>query len=245
VLQGTELLEIAGRGGRRWMVAIPDDAEDGYEIRIRWDGLAYEGELRDFVTDEPLARVRIFAKPEGASRSQHGTSTVSDSEGRFRLEGLESDTQYQLAFNHSSSAPYREHGSSHLSRAFFVPENPPSVSPAPFLLRLPSYRNGTYSALEEVEITGTVTDSEMGLPVAEAVVSARSVFPQEGGRLELMRITNAETDEHGRFSCRAARAPHYEATVGVYDPLWTGYHFEWAGIPGESRITRDFAIPLK
>lgn len=76
------------------------------EVRFVVDpGKAITGLVRDRQTGKPVAGIRV-SSPFGQPWVNHQIETVTDAEGRYRLEGLTKQPKYTLTFSPGADGPY-------------------------------------------------------------------------------------------------------------------------------------------
>ncbi len=223
--------EVAAGDGRRWNANVPDDAPDGYAIRIALDGPRYVGVLLDVAGGGPLAGVRLSAFPaEEGPAPPSWPSAVTDGEGRFAI-ACERDVPHRITFN---DQPERRAWVNHygeLGGVTFAAAGAPSAGEIE--IRVPLRRDGLFRGLGERKLRGRVVRELTAEAVAGARVWVTAVDPQEHGAVELWSdATLCNTDAEGAYEVVLPEVARYR--VNVYE----------AGF-GKSALTRVLESPAE
>jgi hypothetical protein len=200
-------LTVRAPDGRWWHSDVPDDAPDGFEIRLESGAGAYRGELLD-VDGRGLAGVRVRATAVNSKDDEFGRTTASattDANGRFEIRGLAASSHW-LAFQPEGGSPRSQaiHG------AGFRTSEPPVPEGTWISIRA---TNGTKPSV----LRGSLRDSS-GASLTAARIQMRLDDPQTSGTLR--RWSSVFTGADGSFEL--AFAPTADMTLFVYRERLSG-----------------------
>ena len=230
-------LEIASDTGHLWVVTVPLDAEDGYEIRIVFDGPRYEGVLLDLAGDRPLSGIRVSVRSgEGLPQP----SAVSDEDGRFELRGV-SDEPHRFVFNDRAAA-FGGGESDGAFKGLSFHANEPPGDPTSLTIRVPCLRSGAFRGLGVKRVSGHVLREGGGDPLAGWRVSFLCELPEAQGTLRLWTSAGlTRTDDGGEYEVELPDVPRYEVRIGAPEDRAVVLRETWDGLPGDEEV-RDFVI---
>ena len=181
----------ASPAGERWHTNVPDDAQDGHEIRIAVGELRYEGVVSD-LAGQALANIRVIAypgeTPDGAKPAAYPTA-VTDRHGRFVLPCAQ-ETPHFMKFSDDPERPVWSTWESAFAASVFRAAQPPSHHPDPLEIRIARCRNNDFLGLDEKRIQGKVRSAATGEPIAGARVALTALFEGPGGVLELSLLSS-------------------------------------------------------
>ena len=233
-------LEIEGPMRTRWTCMLPNQPQDGHEIRIALEGARYEGVLIDF-EDRPLVGVRISAF-SGQDSGLALPSSVTDHEGRFSLPCGEA-VPHTFRFNADAQAHAWDTFSTEFGACTFHALRSPSDDADWMEIRLPVLRAGTYGGLAQKHIRGKVVQvsSAAALPGARVVITCRLESPH--GWLELAPLaSNVMTGLDGTYEVPVPDVANYSAQVIPEAGRGEPFSERWDGHAGTDEV-RDFALP--
>lgn len=200
--------EIQAKDGRRWVLDIPKQADDGVELRLDAGSGSYHGRLIDG-DGKPLAGVRLFAAPWHVHDPRTPVvqaSTVTDESGAFVLRGLAAHRHNFIFHQDPSRARQYDYDSDYKGVAFLAKEAP---------------ADGTWLEIrlateaERVRLTGVVVRASDGSPLTDNAMFIDCKTPTEFGDLSLARDkTFVHTDHEGRFELLVPRTA--ERTYRVF-----------------------------
>jgi RNA polymerase sigma-70 factor (ECF subfamily) len=224
----TELM-IESRDATRWLASIPENAPDGYMVRIDLAGRGYEGVLRDRANGSPLGRVRVVARP--VDRSGHdgiSPSVISGFDGAFRLTGL-ADARYELSFQPADDSNPRANRSGIL----FYPSAHPADPAVHLELELPRRDTGQgFEGMPSHVVSGHVRVA--GAARQDLSMNVASVIPSDQGTLHLYPESAwCRVNDVGGYTVTIPFAPRHEVhvwdrttTKGFAMIVWDGSSFQ-------------------
>jgi hypothetical protein len=222
IQHGNHRFEFDNGGSQRWLFRIPKDPPADLPLRIDPSGPAYEIELVDSATREPIPLASIVAVT-GVPTWVCGTT---DAQGRVRLRGITSEVE--LLEIHLRSFEGDE--------IQFVPARPPGLPAAEVLIELPRMESEKFPGLPEIHLRGTARLD--GAPLAATSGQACAMQTQAGGTLLLRpRISRFRTDEAGRYELWMPYTGRARLLTWGSDRL---NPIEWEPTPGLMEQSRDF-----
>jgi RNA polymerase sigma-70 factor (ECF subfamily) len=225
-------MDVLAPDGRRWRVAIPRDALDGYEIHLDGGTGSYRGVLLD-AAGNPKVGTRIYLdRWECEEGMDLCPSTVTDAVGRFEFTGLEACV-YRFEF--------RE-GGARTSETFDGTLGPITFVPSRAAFEDPWLEIHLAPELGEKHVRGIVRRGQDGAPLSEAYVVFECEMSSDSGKL-LVRGDHGSTrtDVEGRFEISCPRTPIY--TVKVYE-TWTSDGLVLTQVFQDSGLDEDPALEL-
>jgi RNA polymerase sigma-70 factor (ECF subfamily) len=238
-IRSLRFLRIAAPEGGEWGARLPEDATDGYEIRLRLDGLGYEGILTSQATGEPLRGIRVIASPRNAPIGTGTVTTVvTDGEGRFRITGL-SDDAYSMRFEDSLLGDEQ--------MIYVQPTGKPTTPPAHLAIELPkrtggayeSYGGHGYEGFREMTVTGVIRKDSGSTRDIQGFIG--SVITRTGYELRLYVEFVAGPD--GTYEAHVPVALRFAATLSNSA---TGEYFQeivWDSTAVNGRELHDIDLP--
>ena len=228
-------LTLSSRGGLRvtapwgdiWWFHTPKDVGSSWDVQLDLEGLGLDGIGSDLTTGRPLAGVDIQTSGGRTLKSK------SDSEGRFRLRGLE-PAMTSLSFSRGDGYSVG-----------FEPLAKPSSDPPFVRVAIPrTLERQTIEGLPNRKITGRLLDSVTSGPHATATIFARAVRKVSEGTLVLW-VTGCTTtsDSEGRYTLIMPQTTTYRADfVTRRGPESKVYQRDWTiTAPGDAVM--DFKFP--
>lgn len=229
-------VRIRAPNGRRWSLELPEGARQGHVFALRWTGLALAG-VATIEGGVPLANARVFAEPVGAGGTT--ASVLTDDEGRFRLDGLES-RPYTLGFHQKATSNYRTSRNNPYSMQRFRPDALPTAQPAPIQIRLTRFANSKFEGRDEITVTGRAVSGSKS-PIEGVIVSFMTLLPQKGGTLELFPVSGwQQTTADGSYRITLARGDRYRTSI--IRRIGKQPRTEVITLPQGSEVTRDFVL---
>ncbi|MCI0342258.1 MAG: carboxypeptidase-like regulatory domain-containing protein [Planctomycetales bacterium] len=236
-------VELASPTRRLWRFQIRQAATDDQPLRVSLAGAAYEGLLTARATGKPLPGVRVWATGSDGTESS-SVGALTDSEGRFRLEGLGEAAPY-LTFEDPSSQGTQSELRRRYESVSLRPSTPPSVRATTLTIRFPVLQGKAFDGIPVRVLRGRVTEKQTGRPLAKvSVLPQASLIEAEGTYLLHAASMMAESDADGHYRTTVPVSSHYAATVSAPLEEW-GYrwaHFEWETSGSAEDEVRDFAV---
>jgi len=228
-------ISIVAPWGDRWSLVPPADSGNLWNAELSPEGPGYEGVLKDRATGKPLAGFTLRADRSDPTSGVWGLTTKSDSEGRFRLRGL-NPIRHRISITSD-----KFYGIS------FEPAALPSTSPTKLDLAVPMWHDDTaFEGIPNRPMTGRLLDSSTQAPCANAHLTLFAVWEASQGRfVARLKISWAVTDGEGKFSTTVPAGKMYRAHVvtdiGRPESKW--HQKEWTSPPGEGALNVEIRVP--
>jgi hypothetical protein len=217
-------LEIESPSKMRWQVQIPENAPDGFPIRIDTGARGYEGVLRTRGPSSglPLYSAKVIARPVAGWVS---AMCVTAADGSFRMSGL-ADGVYQL----SIELPFVWNPADR-PEILFDPTSKPADPPVRLEIELPArgrQPGESFDGLETHVVSGHVRAA--GVPLGGVTVRVGSEIATAQGSLWLYPPSaSSRTNELGAYSVVIPFAKRHRVNVWSGSTGRKDVHFEWDG----------------
>jgi RNA polymerase sigma-70 factor (ECF subfamily) len=238
-IRGLAYLRLRTSDEREWTALVPNDAPDGYEVRIALDGRGYEGVVTWQATHRPIDGVRVIARPWNAPKDTGLVATaIADANGHFTLTGL-ADDDYSIRFEDSPR-------SGALESIYVRPDSRPATPVAQLVLELP--RNARsfsgrgeacFDGFAPISLAGVIRKRSGALPSLNGFLG--SMIQRPGYTLTL--YTSFSVAQDGSFEVRVPPAPKYVASLRLAENGEGYSEIEWNAAGTSDREVHDIEIP--